>query len=227
MALDRVELKVCGLARVADMRGAEAAGVDYCGFIVEIERSPRSIPRETAALLARGCRARPVLVVEDMALDDLMRLAEQVRPAAVQLHGGDAAGISRLVGALAGRASVWRPVGLPPECGDRAAAVSEALAEIAEAADAGASAVVLDTRTASGTGGSGVTCDWEAAAAIVTDSPLPVILAGGLSPENLREAVERVAPAGVDLSSSLESAPGVKDAGRLKELGRVWKEMRG
>ena len=66
MALDRVELKVCGLARVADMRGAEAAGVDYCGFIVEIERSPRSIPRETAALLARGCRARPVLVVEDM-----------------------------------------------------------------------------------------------------------------------------------------------------------------
>ncbi len=225
MADTRPELKVCGLTRTADMRGAENAGADYCGFIVEIERSPRSIPREIVALLARGCRARPVLVVEGMTLDDLMRLAEQVRPAAIQFHGGEATEIAALVQALAKRASVWLPVGLPAESPDRDATVAAALRQITEAAQAGAAAIVLDTRTASGTGGSGVTCDWDAARAIIGESPIPVILAGGLSPENLREAIEATSPAGVDLSSSLESRPGVKDQQRLRELRRVWREV--
>ncbi len=225
MARQRPELKVCGLTRVADMRGAEAAGADYCGFIVEIERSPRSIPRETAALLARGCRARPVLVIEDMPIDELLPLAEAVRPAAIQLHGDDASHIEQLAEALAGRASVWRPVGLPAECADRAATVAAALAEIDKATQAGASAIVLDTRTASGTGGRGVTCDWEAAAQIIEGSDLSVLLAGGLSPENLAQAIDATSPAGVDLSSALESRPGVKDQQRLRELGRSWREI--
>jgi phosphoribosylanthranilate isomerase len=225
MPRQRPELKVCGLTRTADMRGAENAGAHYCGFIVEIERSPRSIPRQTAALLARGCRTNPALVVEGMALDDLMRLAEQVRPAAIQLHGGGTTEIAALVETLDKRASVWRPVGLPAESPDRDQTVAAALREIAEAAQAGASAIILDTRTASGTGGSGVTCDWEAARRIIGESSIPVILAGGLSPENLREAIGATAPAGVDLSSSLESRPGVKDQQRLRELGRVWREV--
>ncbi len=224
--VDGLVLKVCGLTRVADLRCAEAAGADYCGCIVEIERSPRSLARDEAVLLARACRVQPVLVVEHMPLDDLLGLAEAAHPAAVQLHGDAGAEyMLALVDALRGRAGVWRSLGLPAQAENRDTAVAAALAEIAACREADVSAIVLDTHTERGTGGTGQTCDWEAAAAIITDSPLPVLLAGGLSPENLREAIEATSPAGVDLSSSLESSPGRKDPARLRQLAASWRAV--
>ena len=220
---ERPALKVCGLTRVADMRCAEAAGADNCGCIVEIERSPRSLRREQAALLARACRVQPVLVVEGMPLVDLLELAEAAHPAAVQLHGdADAEYIIALADAVGGRARVWRSLGLPAQAADRQAIVSEALSDIVACREVGISVIVLDTLTEQGTGGTGQTCDWEAAAAIIADAPLPVLLAGGLSPENLQEAIEATSPAGVDLSSSLESEPGRKHPARLRALAAVW-----
>jgi phosphoribosylanthranilate isomerase len=284
---DRPVLKVCGITRVADMRGAEAAGADFCGFITQIERSPRCLTREQAVLLARGCRIGRVLVVEDMPPADIAELAEAVDAHAVQLHGGDAdylrkvaetldaavplggaglhsrphatkddgtlvspsgvgdctrsprasSGDTRASGSRgrecnpappddwteAPSVAVWRPIGLPEECEDRAALVEETLAEIDAALETGASAIVLDTRTSEGTGGSGRTCDWEAAAEIVRRTDAPVLLAGGLSPENLREALETTGAAGADLSSSLEARPGCKSPSRLRALGEAWR----
>ena len=224
---DRPVLKVCGLTRVADIRGAEAAGADFCGLIVEIERSPRSLTRWQAVLLARGCRVRPVVVVENFAPDDIARLVEETDAHAVQLHGGDAAYVRAVADAVGDAAYIWRPVGLPEAADDREAAVDAALSEIEAALAAGAAAVVLDTRTARGTGGSGRTCDWQAAAAVIERCGAPVILAGGLSPENLREAFEVTHAAGLDLSSSLERAPGVKCPWRLRELAAAWRALVG
>ncbi len=65
-------------------------------------------------------------------------------------------------------------------------------------------------------GGSGQQVDWDQAAEIVTASPIPVILAGGLTPDNVAEAIRRVRPAGVDVSSGTEKAPGIKDPERLR-----------
>ncbi len=237
MTDDRPVLKVCGLTRVADIRSAEAAGADFCGFITEIERSPRCVTREQATLLARSCRARPVLVVEEMPPEEIATLFSSITPHAIQLHGGDAQYVSEVAEALGDAAFVWRPIGLPESSSDdvrtgasaprdeerdRAALVAEVLAEIEAAVDAGAAAVLLDTRTAEGTGGSGRTCDWQAAAEIVAASPCPMLLAGGLGPENLGEALEVTGAAGADLSSSLEAAPGVKSSTLLRALARAW-----
>lgn len=220
-------LKVCGLTRLADVRGAEAAGADFCGLIVEIPRSPRSITREQAVLLARGVRARPVLVVEDMRPAEIAALADATHAAAVQVHGGDADYLAAVAQALDGRAELWRPVGLPEQAEDREAAVAAALAEIEAALVAGAAAIVLDTRGPQGAGGTGRACDWEAAAEIVRRSPAPVILAGGLSAGNLAEALGVTGAAGLDLSSSLESAPGRKCPLRARDLARAWREIVG
>ena len=230
MTRSRSVLKVCGLTRVADVRCAEAAGADFCGLIVEIERSPRCITREQAALLARGCRARPVLVVEDIPPADIAELVEATGAHAVQLHGGDADYVREVVTwcgrprphNTAPRAYIWRPVGLPERADDREALVAEVLSEIRAAQAAGAAAIVLDTRTSEGTGGSGRTCDWEAAAEIIRRTDAPVLLAGGLSPENLTDALQATGAAGADLSSSLEAAPGCKSPARLRALGDVW-----
>lgn len=218
-------LKVCGLTRVADVRGAEAAGAAYCGLIVEIARSPRSLTREQATLLARGCRAQTVLVVEDMPPPEVAALVEAAGAAAVQLHCGDADYVAAVAEALGDRAEVWRSVGLPERAEDREAAVVAALAEIEAARAAGAAAMVLDTRGPRGTGGTGRSCDWQAAAEIVRRCPAPVILAGGLSADNLAEALDATGAAGLDLSSSLERAPGHKCPLRLRHLARVWRRL--
>lgn len=228
MPTDTPFLKVCGLTRFADMRGAEAAGADFCGLIVEVARSPRSVTREQAALLARACRARPVLVVEGMPPGEIAALVEAVGRGpgprlVVQLYGGDTEYVAATVEALGERAEVWRSVGLPERAEDREAAVAEAVAEIEAALTAGASAIVLDTRCSDRTGGTGRTCDWEAAAEVVRRCPAPVILAGGLCAENLAEALAVTGAAGVDLASSLERAPGRKCPLRLRELGRAWR----
>lgn len=239
MAQRRPSLKICGLTRVADIRCAEAAGADFCGLIVEIERSPRCVSRGQAGLLARACRARPVLVVESMPPEEIAALVVATGAHAVQLHGGDGAYVRQVAEALgrerspapandrtpAPAAVIWRPIGLPERTDDREALVERTLAQIEAALDAGATAIVLDTRTCDGTGGSGRTCDWETAAEIVRRTDAPVILAGGLGPENLREALEATGAAGVDLSSSLEAAPGRKAPLRLRELARVWREL--
>jgi phosphoribosylanthranilate isomerase len=302
MPRDRPVLKVCGITRVADMRWAEHAGADFCGFITEIERSPRCLTREQAALLARGCRVGRVLVVEKMSPEEIAGLAESIvrtgasapQEIAIQLHGGDADYIRKVVQAVgrgpaprhvvpfggaglrsrpgsvanddtpasalnhedtrppqgthedAGGAAalgrerspappngwttsvaveIWRPIGLPEHADDRDALVAETLAEIDAALKAGASAIVLDTRTSEGTGGSGRTCDWEAAAKIVRRTEAPVLLAGGLSPENLREALQATGAAGADLSSSLEAAPGWKSPARLRALEVAWRAV--
>ncbi len=81
-----------------------------------------------------------------------------------------------------------------------------------------AKAVLLDPYHAHQAGGTGLTLDWGLAAECVQASHLPVILAGGLTPENVGEAIRRVRPAGVDASSRLESEPGKKDHGKIRRF---------
>lgn len=76
--------------------------------------------------------------------------------------------------------------------------------------------LVLDAFHPKHHGGSGLQVDWDLAAELVQASPIPVILAGGLTPENVAEAIRRVRPAGVDVSSGTEKAPGIKDSERLR-----------
>jgi phosphoribosylanthranilate isomerase len=79
-------------------------------------------------------------------------------------------------------------------------------------------AFVIDSGTTTRPGGTGQTADWGAAAEFVAASPRPVLLAGGLTPENVAQAVNRVRPWGVDVASGVESAPGRKDAARMREF---------
>ncbi|MEK6396842.1 MAG: phosphoribosylanthranilate isomerase [Terriglobus sp.] len=88
--------------------------------------------------------------------------------------------------------------------------------QLAVLADSGlVDAVLVDSRTQQGSGGTGVTFDWAAAAPILQSAKLPVIAAGGLRPENVRDAVRALQPWGVDVSSGVESAPGAKDHAKL------------
>jgi phosphoribosylanthranilate isomerase len=92
----------------------------------------------------------------------------------------------------------------------------EAALRRAEQAAAWADALHLDTRTGARLGGTGVTHDWSLSARIAAATPIPVILAGGLTADNVAEAVGHVRPFGVDVNSGVEDARGVKDPAKMR-----------
>ena len=187
-------LKICGITRPEDMAAAEQAGADYVGMIL-VPGTPRFVPRERIPVLMAAARCKKVFVVRDMPLDELNDMVAEFRPDAVQLHGNESADYARSITGT----EVWKAFNLNSE------------AALAEAEAFPCAMVVADSG-----GGTGRPCRWDLAARLA--SVRPVLLGGGITPDNVREAIAQVRPAGIDVSSGVESAPGVKDRNLIQKL---------
>ncbi len=215
----QIDLKICGITRIADLRLAARVGAAFFGTIVAIPRSPRSVSVQRAAMLGRAAKIPHVCVVETENPAAISDIVATCRPAAVQLHSdAEASAIAAIRSELACEIELWLAVGLPPRAEAGQIPVAETLQRINEAAEAGVARIVLDTATSAGTGGTGKVSDWQAAAEIVQQSSLPIMLAGGINPDNVARAVVTVSPQGIDVSSGVERAPGVKDPKKVAEL---------
>lgn len=202
-----VEVKFCGLTRPEDAARAAELGASYAGVI--FAGGPRLLTpgraREVFAPLA-GTGVRRVGVFGHQGVDEVASLATAAGVDVVQLHGDPTgAAIARLRTRFAGR--VWAVRRLAD------AALPPGAAEIASAADG----VVLDAAVPGRLGGTGVALDWAGLGPAVGAlraagrEGMPIVLAGGLRPGNVARAVALVRPDVVDVSSGVESVPGVKD----------------
>lgn len=194
-------IKICGLTRPEDVRLAVASGADAVGF-VHVPRSKRHVDSHGIAGLcaAAGPMVARVAVVADLPLEEALALATNVPLTVLQLHGQESPDYVRaLRDRLDPKVALWRAVR-----GDSADARREAqaLTNVVEA-------LLLD----SDGGGSGTPFDWASAEGFRPSCP--VILAGGLTADNVAEAIRRLSPYAVDVSSGVESAPGLKDAARI------------
>ena len=187
-------LKLCGITRPEDMAAAERAGAEYTGIIL-VPGTPRFVPRERIPELMAAVRCKKVFVVRDMPLSELNRLIAEFRPDAVQLHGNESADYARSVTGT----DVWKAFNLNSET---ALAEAEAFPCAMVVADSG--------------GGTGRPCRWDLAARLA--AVRPILLGGGITPDNVREAIAQVRPAGIDVSSGVESAPGIKDHDFIQKL---------
>jgi phosphoribosylanthranilate isomerase len=217
-------LKICGLSGIAPIRWAEACGATHIGLVVEAPRSPRSVTRSQARMLARATRATAVMVTTAEEAGDVIALARTVQPAVVQLHGAPPSVVGALRDALPG-VGVWLAVAV--EAG-AAPNLEAATARIEAAEAAGADAIVLDSARGGQAGGTGVAMDWEAAAQLVERAgQAPVILAGGLDPANVAEAIRRARPAGVDVSSGVELTPNTKSPASIRAFCAAVRQVTG
>ena len=195
-----LHIKICGLKDVEALDAALARGATHVGF-VHFPKSPRHLEiGEMARLRERvGNRAETVVVTVDP--DDALarRLANEVRPDWLQLHGSET---PERVAELRERTNLRLMKAL-------AVASPEDLAAIdAYRADR----MLLDAKRPEGSdipGGNGVSFDWSLLAAL--DPSCDYMLSGGLDAGNVADAIRRVRPRGIDISSGVESAPGVKD----------------
>ncbi len=200
-----VEVKICGLTRAVDAEAADAAGAAYLGVIFAGGPRQRS-PAEARATLA-GRRARKVGVFAAHSESGIAEVASIVGLDVVQLHGEPDPERVLAVRAATGL-EVWAVVrtadGNLPENAE----------ELADAADA----LLIDALVAGRLGGSGVAVPWGVLGESLDamESGHRIVLAGGLTPENVGEAISYVSPMIVDVSSGVESAPGVKDPARIR-----------
>jgi phosphoribosylanthranilate isomerase len=198
------KVKICGIKTVTDALAAMDAGADFIGFNF-YSKSPRYISvgqcRDIMSVMRRYGHIQYVGVFVNSSMEDIRATMETCGLRLAQLHGDES---PKMMNALNGKAfKAFR--GIPQE--------------INGFAREGAPAFLVDASVKGIYGGSGVTVDWIAASELAKNYPL--LLAGGLTPENVADAVEQVKPWGVDVASGVESAPGKKDSGKMKAFVRA------
>jgi phosphoribosylanthranilate isomerase len=192
-------LKVCGMTRLEDAELAADLGADAVGFVFW-PKSPRMVTVETAVRMAEVLEGRVlrVGVFVGASLGHVTDYVQRVGLDAIQLHGDEAVDdfktvpgrIIRAV-SLADERDVVAAANLPPDV-----------------------TPLVDRYDRNRRGGTGQKANWDLAGALAAKRP--IWLAGGLTDDNVAEAIRKVKPAGVDVSSGVESAPGVKDRARLE-----------
>jgi phosphoribosylanthranilate isomerase len=198
----KIKLKVCGITSLDDARAAIECGAEYLGFNF-CPKSPRYIAPHSAREIIRRLPEEIVAVgifVNEARPEDVVEILNESGAHIAQLHGDESPeycasiGSERVIKAL--------------RAGDGF--------DARRVLDYPAAAILLDAFDAKLYGGTGMRANWEAAREAANLAK--VFLAGGLSPENIVEAVRAVRPFAVDLNSGVESSPGRKDAGRLRKL---------
>jgi phosphoribosylanthranilate isomerase len=211
-----IRVKICGIRNLEEARLAVNSGADAVGCLCGLRyRTGDEVEQQDAQRIISLMPSfiSTVLVTHRTDLEEVARTCKQVGCSTVQLHGEFA--LERI-----------------PQLRDRIPNVKiikavhvrdETAVRRAQEAALHADAILLDSQTSTRIGGTGQTHDWGISARIVNAVAKPVILAGGLKPENVRQAIETVHPFAVDVNSGVEAADGAKSPERVREFIRLAK----
>ena len=245
-----IHVKICGITNLEDALAAAEAGADLLGFVF-FSRSPRCIDPEhareiVAALKQRGNAPRFVGVFVNEPLQRVRTIGATAQLDMAQLHGDESPEVVRDLSSLGVETPSYKTTpdqsGFPAPFVGRSLVArrfiavralrprdeAEAQAQVAEyrvAVNGNIPAFIVDAFDAQRFGGTGARADWDIAARIARE--FPILLAGGLNADNVAEAIRTVQPWGVDVSSGVERAPGLKDQDRVRQFVRAAKSARG
>ena len=199
------DVKICGLTSRDDAMFALESGADYIGFVL-YGKSPRGItPGKMADIIERlEGDFKAVGVFVNMDAVEVVKIARDCNLHAVQLHGDEMPADFTGLGLR-----IWRAVRV------------DADSVLPRPEEWEADRYVADADVPGEYGGTGRKADWEKVSDLA--EKYPVILAGGLTPENVAEAIREVQPLGVDVASGVEKSPGKKDIGKIREFIRAAK----
>ncbi len=202
--LFRTRIKFCGLTRSGDVRLASEMGVDAIGFVFA-DKSPRRVQPEEARAMRNALAplVDAVALFMDNPVDEVREVIKQVRPSLLQFHGNEDDAYCRAFGVPYLKAI---PMG-----GD----VPAPDARMLHARFPGAAGFMFDSHAPGESGGNGRTFDWKH----IPEAPTkPFVIAGGLHPDNVFDAIRATLPWGVDVSSGIERAPGIKDGDKMRRF---------
>jgi len=212
----KVKVKICGITSNEDLVTAIKAGADAVGFVVNVPSSPRNITIENADKLMRTTPVfvKNVVVTVPKRLSELVEIYERLRLDVLQIHDHNLS--DSIIREKLANIRLIRGIQVKSDY-----TVDEAV-KAANTFDA----VLIDSFVSSKFGGTGEVHDWELSKRVKEKvHPKPLILAGGLNPENVQDAVHVVKPYAVDVSSGVETKPGIKDSKKVFEFIKNAKEV--
>ena len=212
-----VRVKVCGLTREEDVAIAVEAGADAVGFILGIPSSPRNLTLEKAERLVSKVPVfvDSVIVTAPKSFEWLIEVVQRVKPSAIQIHGKEQLDFTEIRRKL-GNTRLIKTVYV------KEALDKETLKELKDF-----DAILLDSFSKGQYGGTGKIHDWGLSAKIrEAVKHVPVILAGGLKSENVKEAILKVQPYAVDVASGVEQEPGIKDHEKVRAFVENAKQIK-
>ncbi|HDM36710.1 MAG TPA: phosphoribosylanthranilate isomerase [Candidatus Syntrophoarchaeum butanivorans] len=206
-------IKICGIRTEQDLRTVLRAGVDAAGFIIEVPvETPRKISRWTASGLVRSLPGDVlgVAVLMPASIDEAVEIIDLVEPDMVQIHSD--MDPNRLY-------ELKERCDLPliKVLGIRRGVDRETILSEVDHVSGVVDFILLDTKLNQRSGGTGEVHDWSVSREVVRSSPVPVILAGGLNPLNVGDAIKFVRPYGVDTASGVETG-GRKDPDKVRRF---------
>ncbi len=203
--MSRTRIKICGLRDEASVEVAVACGADAVGFVL-VPESPRYIEPERAAELM--CMLPPLVtavgVIQNLSVDEFCDLEQRFPAPLMQLHGTESAKTVEACGP-----------GVVKGFRFDATTIVDELARWDEIDEV--DAMLIDGSA----GGAGIAFDWTQLKPLLEPIRTPIIVAGGLSPDNVADAIREIRPYAVDVSSGVEIAPGVKDPHRIEAFCRA------
>lgn len=209
--MNRIRTKICGITNVKDAITALEAGADAIGLNF-YEKSKRYIEPETAVAVANAVNSETAIVgvFVNSSVESVCEIALKVGLTHIQLHGDEQPKFIDLLRSQLGSTNVIRAVRIMDDD------VSGAQLEIDQWQAAGVDSVLLDAGSLDHFGGTGKQLDWTKLNEL--SFAVPWLLAGGLNPQNVSEAMQLCNPDGVDVASGVESSPGVKNASLVQEF---------
>ncbi|MEK6791492.1 MAG: phosphoribosylanthranilate isomerase [Deltaproteobacteria bacterium] len=201
-----VKIKICGITNNEDACAAAYSGADAVGFVF-YEKSARAVSVEQAAAIIKTLP--PFITIVGVFVNErpekILSIADKTGLNCIQLHGDETPDISAQLSALTSR-KIIKALRVRSE------------ADLNGIKDYKASAVLLDAYKDASYGGTGELFNWNIAKAFNSKGDCQVILSGGLTPENVAEAIRLVRPYAVDVSSGVEREPGKKDSQKIKRF---------
>ncbi len=218
-------VKICGMKSAQDIELAISCGADAVGFITDVPvETPRKIDLNTAAGLISKVPlfVDTVLVIMPNDAKHALKMIGAAKPDVVQIHnnfGVDELEIIRNNTAT----GIVKTISIPTNIKNSADTIDAVVKQVNDLTDRGlVDGILLDSSAAGKVGGTGAVHDWSVSRAVVEAVDVPVILAGGLNPDNVRDAVKSVLPYAVDTASGIET-DGMKDE---KKICRFIREAR-
>ncbi len=217
------KIKICGITNLNDMELVSSSGADYAGVLLNVSVSPRSVDEEKAKSLCLRARIPVVILLWEPTFKEIEIAYNRLKPYAFQLLSQEKPELVAEIKSKIPDVMIWKSIHLPSS--GQSIDISDMRTRIETYVDKGADVILVDTVYKSGSGvqygGTGRTSNWNTVTELFKNLDVPVFLAGGITPSNVKDAINQVNPYGIDVASGVEKEKGMKDPIKVRELIKI------
>ena len=220
-----VRVKICGIRTEEDLKVAVQKGYNAIGAVINVPKSPRNVTPTIANRLFRKIPPfiSSVAVIVPNSVNDVMTIEKSVNPDIIQIHGFfEEEFYEELIESVSTK--IIHALLLDKD--GKSHVINEEPIKAANFLQNHSDAILIDTYIPNKMGGTGTTVNWDIASQIRKKLTVPVILSGGLNENNVIEAIQKVNPYAIDVSSGVEKSPGIKDSKKVENFIKLVKEAK-